>query len=247
MEPSHSLSVVVPVHNEEAILAEQVTAMAEALLRLGLEFEVVVVENGSTDRTLAVGREVAAGWPQVRVIQLPVGDYGVALRQGILEARFDVVVIFNVEFWSIEFVQAALPELQSYVLIIGSKSAPGADDQRPWLRRRITGAYNQLLRTVWAYRGTDTHGMKAFWRRALLPLVQECLTTGFVFDTELVLRAQYAGLSKKELPTDVRELRTPSYASLARRVRPVLANLWILWRHLPRPARSSGQPARSTS
>ncbi len=160
---------------------------------------------------------------------MPVGDYGLALKQGILEAANEVVVIFNLEFWSVEFIEIALAALRSRTLVIGSKSAPGADDERPLARRLVTYFYNRMLGLIWRFDGTDTHGMKAFWRKPLLPIVEQCVTSGWVFDTELVIRAQRAGLSRLELPTDVVEIRAPSAASLIQRIPSVLNNLWRLW------------------
>jgi len=227
-----SLTIVVPVHDEEAILVGQVTAMASGLATLGRPFELLIVENGSSDRTPALADELASRIPSVRVLALPQGDYGLALRQGILDARNDVVIVFNVEFWSLEFVEIALAALQTRDMVIGSKSAPGAHDERPWLRRTITRTYNLMLHLLWGFDGTDTHGMKAFHRAALAPIAQACRSSGFVFDTELVLRAQRAGLSKIELPTDAKELRAPTTRSLFRRVPGVLSNLLRLWRGL---------------
>jgi hypothetical protein len=165
-------------------------------------------------------------------LDLPQGDYGLALRHGILQARNDVVIVFNVEFWSLEFVEIALTALHTREMVIGSKSAPGSHDERPALRRLITRTYNLVLHWLWGFDGTDTHGMKAFRRETLAPIVAVCRSSGFVFDTELVLRAQRRGISKIELPTDVRELRAPSTQSLFRRVPGVLANLLRLWRGL---------------
>lgn len=230
-----SFSVVIPVHNEQQIVQEQVQNMLTALRELGLPFEMLLVENGSTDQTLALCQELAAQEPECTVRQLDVGNYGLALKQGILDARNDIVVIFNIEFWSAEFVQIALTALRTRDFVVGSKAAPGAHDQRPWLRHTITRSYNQMLRWVWGFDGTDTHGMKAFWRFSVAPLVRECRTDAFIFDTELVLRAQRAGLSKIEIPTDVIELRAPSYSSLSKRVPAVLRNLYLLWTTLPAP------------
>jgi len=230
---SASLSVVVPVHNEAPILVDQVHEMIGGLRNLGHPFELLLIENGSTDKTATLCTALASKHPEIRVIQVPVGDYGVALKRGILAAKEAVVVIFNVEFWSLEFVNIALTALETRTMVIGSKSAPGAHDDRPFIRSTITRTYNQLLRLVWGFDGTDTHGMKAFWREPLLPIVTACVTAGFVFDTELVLRAQRAAISKLELPTDVRELRPPSSGALARRVPSVLRNLLLLARSVP--------------
>lgn len=228
-----SLSVVVPVHNEAQILVAQAEAMLAGLRTLGHPFELLLVENGSTDATATLCAGLRAAHPEVGVLRVPVGDYGLALKQGILAARHALVVIFNVEFWSVEFVRIALAALETRKLVIGSKSAPGAHDDRPFVRRTVTRSYNRLLRAVWGFDGTDTHGMKAFWREALLPIVTACVTGGFVFDTEMVLRAQRAAIPRLELPTDVHEVRAPGVGSLARRVPSVLRNLFLLARRVP--------------
>jgi glycosyltransferase involved in cell wall biosynthesis len=225
-----SISIVVPVHNERAILEEQVLAMRDALAGLPNDYEILLVENGSTDETPAICARLSEAVENVRRLTIPQADYGLALKQGILDAAHDVVVIFNVEFWSVEFVTIALAALQTRSLVIGSKSAPGATDDRPRLRRFITRSYNRSLRVLWGFTGTDTHGMKAFHRVDVVPLALACRCTGFVFDTELVLRCERAGLRRLELPTDVREIRAPSSVSLLKRVPSVLVNLGRLWR-----------------
>jgi glycosyltransferase involved in cell wall biosynthesis len=231
-KPARSLSIVVPVHNEQAILADQVLAMRAELARLGCVYEILLVENGSTDGTLAAAEALTRVHPEIRLISVGVADYGVALRRGILDARRDVVIIFNVEFWSEEFVSIALAALQTRSLVIGSKSAPGARDDRPVVRLVVTRLYNLCLRWFWGFRGTHTHGMKAFNRVEVVPFVEQCRCTGFVFDTELVLRCERAGIRRLELPTDVQEVRAPSLGSLLARVPSVVRNLVMLWRVL---------------
>jgi glycosyltransferase involved in cell wall biosynthesis len=232
-EQGYTLSIVLPVHNEEQILVDQVQEMVDGLRAAGYVFELLLVENGSVDGTALLCQELAGRLPEIRVFALPRGDYGLALKHGIMRSQHEVIVIFNVEFWSIEFVKIAIAALESRSLVIGSKSAPGAYDERPLVRRLVTRSYNQMLRWIWGLDGTDTHGMKAFWRDRVAPIAAQCVTSGFVFDTELVLRAQRSGLSRLELPTNVREKRQPSYQSLAGRVPHVLSNLWLLWRHVP--------------
>lgn len=231
--PIRSLSVIVPVYNEERILFEQISAMAASFGEFALPFEILIVENGSRDGTPGIITQLERKIPQVRAIRLPRSDYGCALREGVLLAKHDVAIIFNAEFWSAEFVRIALPALASKTLVIGSKSVAGAHDERPWIRRLITATYNRMLRIAWGFDGTDTHGMKAFWREDLVPHVSACVTGGFVFDTELVLRTQRADLRRMELPTDVSEIRPPSYESLLKRVPGVLRNLSLLARSVP--------------
>jgi glycosyltransferase involved in cell wall biosynthesis len=223
-----TVSILLPVHDEARILAGQTRALLAGLRERGFSFELLLIENGSHDGSAEVCRALAAESPEVRVVSLPVGDYGLALRAGIEAARMQAVVVFNVDFWSLDFLERSLVQLRTATLVVGSKAAAGAHDQRPLSRRLVTRAYNRVLRLLWGFEGTDTHGMKAFLREPMLPLAAQCSTRHFIFDTELVLRAQRAGLQRVELPTDVEELRAPSWKSLSRRVNPVLRNLLAL-------------------
>src|ERR1041384_4423001 len=92
------VSVVMPAHNEEAMRAQAVGDVAEARRARGLAFEMVVVENGSSDATLDVARGLARDDPAVQVLTRPDADYGRAMRAGILAAGGEYVVVFDVDY-----------------------------------------------------------------------------------------------------------------------------------------------------
>src|SRR4029077_4716180 len=95
-------------------------------------------------------------------------------------------------------------------LVIGSKLAVGAADERPLFRHAASIAYSTLLKVLLGYRGTDTHGLKAFRRLALLDVVRACLVDKDVFASEFVIRADRARIGIKEVPVQVIEKRPPS-------------------------------------
>ena len=217
------LSIVLPVHNEAPIVAEALREMCRAARTLPVPFEIVVCENGSRDATLAIVRREAAAEPAITVLTLDEADYGHALQHGIQGARYDKVVIFNVDYWSPEFLRVAIDGLAAHDMVTGSKVL--GRDGRPVLRRLITRSFNQFLRLWFGFRGTDTHGMKAFRRDVAGPLAAECVSRGWVFDTELVIRAERHGLRIVEHPVDTIEVRAPSYRSIVARVPETLRNL----------------------
>ena len=85
------LSVVMPAHNEAGYLETAVTDVVEGMRARGHELEILVVENGSTDDTLAIARRLADELPAIRVFTRAVADYGAALRDGILAARGEFI------------------------------------------------------------------------------------------------------------------------------------------------------------
>jgi glycosyltransferase involved in cell wall biosynthesis len=215
------LSVVMPAHNEAGYLETAVREVDEGLRARGHEYEILVVENGSTDDTLAVGRRLADALPSVQVSKRAGADYGAALRDGILAARGEFIVTFDVDYYDLGFVDDALKLLTSDqrvpAIVVGSKRAPGARDERPWPRRLVTTVFSMLLHTIFSLSVSDTHGMKAMRRVDVEPIVEHCRFRTDLFDTELVIRTERAGFPIGELPVTAQE-RRPSRTPIWRRV-----------------------------
>ena len=115
---------------------------------------------------------------------------------------------------------------QGYDMVIGSKLHPDAEDKRPFLRHLASIVINLLLRVLLGLRGRDTHGIKAFKRQIILPIVSRCIVDKDLFTSELVIRAERSYMRIKEIPISITEKRNPS-VSLFKRVPNVLKNLII--------------------
>jgi glycosyltransferase involved in cell wall biosynthesis len=225
------ISIVIPVYNEEAILHAAVVDLRERLSAFDWSHEIILAENGSRDRTVAIAEELAQKYPEVRVLSTGEPNYGKALRLGILAARGEFVVCDEIDLCDVDFHRRAIEALDSgrADMVIGSKLIGGAEDERPLIRHAASIVYNGLLRAVLGFRGTDTHGLKAFRRARLVPVVNACLVDKDVFASELVIRAYRADLSIVEIPVRVVEKRPPSI-NLFKRVPNVLKNVGkLIW------------------
>jgi glycosyltransferase involved in cell wall biosynthesis len=236
------LTIVLPAYNEAAFLRSTVEIVRDGLTAAGEPFEIVIVENGSTDDTPGVLAALAGALPEVRACHLAEPDYGGALREGILAATGDLVVIFDVDYYDLAFLAAATTWIRSAngpAIVVGSKRGEGALDQRPWHRRAITATFALVLRVTFGAGIPDTHGVKVLDRAAVGALVHRCRHRKDLFDSELILRAQRAGLAVGFLPVEVHEMRPPR-SSVLRRVPRTLAGLvrlrWELWREVRPPA-----------
>ena len=234
--PAVAISIVMPAFNEATIIERSLNELLDGSRSRGEPFEIVVVENGSTDDTASIAAVVAARNPEVRVLHREHADYGNALRQGLLEARGDIVVNFDCDYYDIGFIARAIDRMRAAegaseslpAIVVGSKRAPGADDRRSWSRRLVTTTFSTVLRTGFGLTVSDTHGMKALRREPLLPVVARCRFGRDLFDTELILRAERAGLMVVEIPVDAEELR-PARTSIVRRIPRTISGLGRLW------------------
>jgi glycosyltransferase involved in cell wall biosynthesis len=220
------VTIIIPVYNEESILEQSVSDLMERLKAFPWSYELIVAENGSTDQTVKIGAALAERFPQVRSFSLGEPNYGKALRKGILEAKGELVFCDEIDLCDTDFYRRALAILESRQadFVVGSKLALGAQDERPLLRHAATLVINGLLRVSLGFKGTDTHGLKAFRKQSLLEVARACIVDKDLFASEFVIRAERHGITILEIPVRILEKRPPS-THLFRRVPNVLSNL----------------------
>jgi|SRR3989344_2026791 len=205
------LSVVIPIHNEEEILENEIRKLILAVNAAagGRDYEVLLIENGSSDRTLDIAKRLAENYSQVRVVSMAKPGYGEAMKEGILQSEGKYAAIFNIDFWDAEALKKALFlfENEKNDIVVCSKAMKGAKDRRSSSRVMMNRIYNLFLRIFFNYRGTDTHGIKFLKLEPVIPVLKRCWTGAAMLDTELLLRAQDAGLKMSEIPVICEEKR----------------------------------------
>ncbi|GAC1462314.1 MAG: glycosyltransferase family 2 protein [Chloroflexota bacterium] len=192
------ISIVMPCLNEDETIAPCVTKALEGIRRTGLPGEVVVADNGSTDRSVEIATELGA-----RVIHQPLRGYGNAYRAGFEAARGKYIVMGDsddtYDFTEIGQLIDKLREGNEYVL--GSRFAgnilPGA---MPWLHQYIGNpVLTGLLNFLFGLKSSDAHsGLRAFTKDAYNRMKLQ--TTGMEFASEMVINAARAKLKVAEVP-----------------------------------------------
>ncbi|MFP3906200.1 MAG: glycosyltransferase [Acidimicrobiales bacterium] len=199
------LSVVVPAYDEGEVIAATVTEILAVLGDLDGGMELVVVDDGSTDRTSAAAAQ--AGAHQVITLEHNSGK-GAAVRAGALAAKGRTVVFTDADLaYAPDQVLPLLAEVEAgWDMVVGSRHIAGSTTEVPasWLRRVGGRAINLLVRLVLAGDHADTQcGLKAFRRDVAALLFGDARVDGFAFDVELFALAERHRLSVLESPVRV--------------------------------------------
>jgi glycosyltransferase involved in cell wall biosynthesis len=232
--------VAIPVLNEEQVLR----ATVEEILRFaasGLsdhETIVVVADNGSTDKTREIGPALAAERPAVRYRRLEERGKGLAIRTVWSENPADVYVFMDADLATD---LAAMPSLvaaaaESGGLAIGSRFLSGSKVDRSLLRRILSRGYRLFARLMLRTEVSDLPcGFKAAAPRVVSEVVPVVKNNGWFFDTELVIRAERAGLPVREIPVAWSEERVPgrrSRVAVMKLIREYVRQVFLLRRDL---------------
>tara|TARA_B100000902_G_scaffold154101_1_gene150567 strand:- start:97 stop:831 length:735 start_codon:yes stop_codon:yes gene_type:complete len=212
-----NFSVVVPVHNEEEIILQSAAQIYDICKRKQLDFEIIFVENGSIDDTLLLIDKFTSQHKECRVIRLGVANYGNALKQGFLDAINDIVISFDIDYFSEDFLEEALLLDETYSAITASKRLNKSNDGRRLIRRIATQTFVGILKLLFQTNLSDTHGMKAVRNTFIRKEVGNVVSTQDLFDTELLLRIEKSGERIHEIPAVINEIR-PSVSVIYKRI-----------------------------
>jgi dolichyl-phosphate beta-glucosyltransferase len=233
------LSVVIPAYNEEHGIGACIERMRAELSRTASSWEILVVDDGSRDRTVAVAEEYAREDGRIRVLAGPHRGKGAALRHGLLAARGEWRFMADadlsmppdnlqrfldaVNVWSHE---GEVPDI-----VIGSREAPGAERVgEPWTRHVIGRIFNWIVRLFAVPGIQDTQcGYKMFSAAAATTIVPHLTIDGFAFDVEALFLARRAGLVVREVGITW-HCRTDSRVAVGRGAAAFADILRIRWR-----------------
>jgi len=195
--PVRSLSIVIPAFNEEENVASAVERVAEVARTLGLEYEIIVVNDGSRDRTGDVVRELQTRVPHVKLVEhFPNRGYGGSLKAGFAAAACDWITFVpsdnQFDFREISLLLARSAEAD---VISGYR----ANRQDPFIRKLNALGWNSVVRLLFGYLSRDIDcGFKLF-RRELLDHIH-IESNGAMIDTEFLAGARARGYKIADVP-----------------------------------------------
>lgn len=199
------VDIIIPVLNEAHVLEKSVDTVRKFLsVNLTHLWQIVIVDNGSTDGTFKVAQNLAQKFVDVKFIHLDKKGRGRALREAWNSSTADVVLYTDVDL-STELV--ALPKLvnalveEDYDIAIGSRLAKGSKTKRCFKREISSRIYNIFVKCVLFTKFTDAQcGFKAVTREIVNEVVPQVKDEYWFFDTELLVLAEKQGFKIKDIP-----------------------------------------------
>jgi len=200
------LSIVIPAHNEENRLPETLEQVFAFLKKQSFLADVIVVENGSKDRTFELARKFTEQHANLQVIKNDQRGKGLAILRGVHEAKGEYVFLCDADLsMPIEEINKFLPpQLNNVDIAIGSREAPGSVRYNEPYYRHITGrVFNTMIRLLLLPSFQDTQcGFKCIRANVARDIFRYQTLTGWAFDVELLYIARLHGYQIVEIPID---------------------------------------------
>lgn len=198
------LSIIIPAHNEENRLPRTLEEIFSFLEKQNYPSQVIVVENGSSDKTLEIANDFAKKYPSLTVIHEEHSGKGSAIRRGVIAAQGEYRFICDADLsMPIDDLPKFLPPaVEHFDIAIGSREAPGSIRYNEPSYRHIGGrAINLVIRALILPGLNDTQcGFKCFRAETTIELFQKQTLTGWSFDIELLYLARRKKLRIREIP-----------------------------------------------
>ncbi len=201
--PSLTLSLIIPAYNEAVRLPVFLSSIVNFhQAHPGYITEIILVDDGSTDATVAVAQQSSSRLP-LKIIVLPVNQgKGAAVAAGIKQARGDVIVFMDADgATDISELPKMIAALQNSDIAIGNRWLPGSNTQRHSLLRRFSGWTYRRYMGLFNMSQIDTMcGFKGYRRKVAASLFANLLEPRWLFDTEIAYKATLAGYTITNFP-----------------------------------------------
>lgn len=206
------LSIIIPAYNEATRLETSLLYLHDFLQKQSYTWEVVLVDDGSSDRTAEAALKFFSTPAQLQIVCNSVNrGKGYSVREGVRVARGEVLLLSDADFST---PMTDFPKLYSYLqngcdIAIGSRSMPESNivKHQAWYRESMGRLFNKIVQTVVIDGFIDTQcGFKCFRKKAVAPIFAKMRINRFSFDVEFLFLAGKAGLKIREVPVEWRNV-----------------------------------------
>jgi dolichyl-phosphate beta-glucosyltransferase len=200
-----SISIIIPMYNEEKRVSKTIEKIVQYMQEKGNEYEILTVDDGSTDNTLEVVGKLVEQNDNIRLLKNPGNKgKGYSVKHGMLKAKKDCVLFSDADLSTpIEELEKMIPELQAFDVVIGSRKTEGSDIQvkQPFYRTLAGKIFPIVVNIILLPNIKDTQcGFKLFTKKAAQEVFNLQTIDGFSFDAEILFIANKKKYNIKEVP-----------------------------------------------
>jgi glycosyltransferase involved in cell wall biosynthesis len=205
-----SISIIIPVYNEENRVGRSLERILKSCLQSKWDFEIIFVEDGSTDRTIEIIRRFELQESRIKLVSVPthVGKGGSIKAAALTSASKEVIAYMDIDLSADPSELSQLLEyMHDHEVVIGSRILRGhlPKIRRPFYRSLLSLAYSRFFRCLFRIPIYDPQcGFKIFRREIIPNLFNEIGTDGFAFDSEVIVKAFSLNYRVKEVPINWR-------------------------------------------
>jgi glycosyltransferase involved in cell wall biosynthesis len=211
---SRDLSIIVPAFNEGKLIFKTINEIENTMENLGLDYEVIVVDDGSKDNTYEEARKAAKSNPRVKVVRKENGGKGSALKYGFNFCSGKLVTFIDAD---LDLHPRQIPLFIKYMkkynadVVVGSKRHPLSKIKYPSHRKFLSRVYQIIVAFLFRLNVRDTQaGLKLFKYEVLKEVFPKVLCKKYAFDLELLVNANHRGFKIVEAPVELNWQRVAS-------------------------------------
>jgi glycosyltransferase involved in cell wall biosynthesis len=198
--------VLAPAYNEEQHIHQFIEETGAVMDGLGLDYEIVVIDDGSTDRTAEIARHLSSN-PRLKIVSYTRNmGKGYAIKRAFARAIGDLVLLIDTDM------EISPQQIVSYIgaielgdIVLASRWHPKSRTEMPLIRKLLSHGFNVVVTLLTGLRVKDTQsGMKAFRRDVLESVLPKLAVKRYAFDVELLAVANLKGFSIVEYPVSIK-------------------------------------------
>ena len=203
-----NISIILPTFNEAAHIIETIKQVSDILLNTNKTFEVLVIDDGSTDNTFKIVQALTILDHRIHVLHNEINTgKGFSIKKATEHIKGDYVIILDADMEiKPKQISTYIDNLMEYDMCIGSKRHPESNYQAPLTRKFLSISFNAIVRLLTGIKSDDTQsGLKAFKVNSFRKIMDTILVKRYAFDVEIMVVAQIMGLKIKELPINIEQ------------------------------------------